>query len=112
MVPLREGIVASSGDYERYVMHEGRRYHHIIDPATGRPTRGIHGVTLVAARVEEVNGIGAAAMVAGPQRVTALLDRCGIDQALVVRADGDAWISPALASRLGPATVSLRGDTR
>jgi len=102
VVPLHEGVVASSGDYERFVMHEGRRYHHVIDPATGRPTRGIHGVTLVARRAADVNGLGTAAMVAGPLRAAALLERCGVDQALFVREDGGAWISSALARRIEP----------
>ena len=90
-------------------MHEGRRYHHVIDPATGRPTRGIHGVTLVARRAADVNGLGAAAMVAGPARAAALLGRCGVDQALFVREDGGAWVSAALARRIEPLS---RGDTR
>lgn len=102
VVPLRAGVVASSGDYERFVMHEGRRYHHVIDPATGRPTRGIRGVTLVGARAADVNGLGTAAMVAGPSRVAALLARCGADRALFVREDGSAWVSPALARGLEP----------
>lgn len=103
IVRLRAGVVASSGDYERFVMHEGRRYHHIVEPATGRPTRGIRGVTLVGERVDEVNGLGAAAMVAGPRGAAALLERCGAAQALFVREEGGAWIGPALAQRLEPA---------
>lgn len=102
LLPLPAGVVASSGDYERYVMHEGRRYHHIIDPATGRPTRGVRGVTLVAERVADVNGLGTAAMVAGPLRGPALLQRCGVTQALMVGSDERVWLSPALARRLHP----------
>lgn len=83
-------------------MHEGRRYHHVIDPATGRPTRGIPAVTLVARRAAEVNGLGAAAMVAGPARAAALLARCGVEQALFSREGGAPWISPAMAGRLEP----------
>lgn len=116
VVPLREGVVASSGDYERFVMHDGVRYHHIIDPGTGRPTRGIHGVTLVADHAIEVNGIGTAAMVAGPQGAATLLERCGIDQALVVFAGRGVWVSPALARRMeappDSAALSPRGGRR
>lgn len=100
IVALRAGVVASSGDYERYVMHEGRPYHHVIDPATGRPTHGIHGVTLVADRVAEVNGLGTATMVAGPANAAALLARCGIARALFVRERGAVWISPDLTALL------------
>lgn len=111
VVPLEAGVVASSGDYERFVMHEGRRYHHVIDPATGRPTRGVHGVTLVADDVAEVNGLGAAAMVAGPRDAPALLADCGVRCALIVDQDGAVRIAPALARRLEapPGIDRIRG---
>jgi thiamine biosynthesis lipoprotein len=43
---VREGAVASSGDYERCVVHGGRRYGHVLDPRTGWPVRGLAGVTV------------------------------------------------------------------
>lgn len=102
VLPLHAGVVASSGDYERFVMHAGRPYHHVIDPATGRPSRDVYGVTLVADSVARVNGLGTAAMVAGLRNGPALLARCGVREAVMVGADGRTWISPALARRLVP----------
>ena len=104
VLPLHQGVAASSGDYERYVMHEGRRYHHIIDPRNGRPTRGVHGVTLVAEHVHQINGLGSAVMAAGPLAGRRLLRNLGVEQALIVDAGGGGrWISDALARRLeGP----------
>lgn len=102
VLPLHAGVVVSSGDYERFVMHAGRPYHHVIDPTTGRPSRDVHGVTLVADSVARVNGLGAAAMVAGLREGPALLARCGVREALMVGTDGRTWISPALVSRLVP----------
>ena len=38
--------IATSGDYESYFIHEGTRYHHIIDLATGYPARGVKSFTV------------------------------------------------------------------
>jgi len=47
MLELTDAAVATSGDYERYVEIDGRRYSHIVDPRTGRPVAGAAGVTVV-----------------------------------------------------------------
>lgn len=111
VLPLRAGVVASSGDYERFVELAGRRYHHIVDPHTGRPSRGLHGVTLVAPAVPAVNALGTAAMVAGPAQAGELLARCGVTQALLVGEDTRVQCTPELARRLQPASgrVAVRG---
>lgn len=45
---LQRGAVATSGNYERFVEIDGKRYAHIMDPATGMPVEGILAVTVVA----------------------------------------------------------------
>ena len=99
-VELTRGFVASSGDYERYFTRGGRRFHHILDPKTGYPTQGPHGVTLVAEELEQVNGLGAAIMVLGATKGRELISQTpGLD-GLVVDRDGNLWVSPGLEKRL------------
>ncbi len=46
---LAHGAVATSGDYERFLEIDGKRYCHILSPRTGMPVRGLAGVSVAAA---------------------------------------------------------------
>lgn len=101
VVTLSDGVVASSGDYERYFMLNGQRFHHVLDPETGLPAHGPHGVTLIGRDVDDVNGLGAAIMAAGTatgQRMLApMLARV---DALIVGSGARPWMSAGMATRL------------
>lgn len=76
--------VATSGDYFRYFDHAGRRYHHLLDPATGEPRRSRqHSVTIAAATCMAADA--AATTVFGLEEHTArrLLDRTDPDVRVV-----------------------------
>ena len=100
VLELNEGFVAASGDYERCFVRNGRRYHHILNPKTGQPTMGPHGVALVSRKLEDINGLGAAIMVAGAEAGRRLLEPLkGVDT-LMVEPDQRLWLSPGMARRL------------
>jgi len=47
-LPVYSGAVASSGDYERCIEVNGRRYGHVLNPKTGWPVQGLAAVTVIA----------------------------------------------------------------
>ena len=99
VLQVSDAVVASSGDYERCFVAGGRRYHHVLDPATGLPSAGPHGVTMVAPTVAAVNGLGAALMVAGRAAWARLTgDNAAVDGLIV--GDGGRWMSAGMAQRL------------
>ena len=101
-IDIRNGFVASSGDYERFFVQEGRRWHHVLDPRTGRPTEGVRGITLVADTLEAVNGLGTAGMVLGARAGRDLLQRTDGVESLIAAADGSLWMTGRLRARLAP----------
>ena len=65
--------VASSGSYERFVEIDGRRYGHIMNPATGRPAEGLLGTTVIHPSATLCDGLSTTLFVAGPDEAVRLL---------------------------------------
>jgi len=57
--------VATSGDYERFVTLDGRRYAHIMDPRTGFPVRGMAGITVLAPTAVDADALSTTLFVLG-----------------------------------------------
>lgn len=65
VVPLKSGAVVTSGSYEKFVVFNGKRYAHIINPATGYPATGLLSVTVFGPSAEWANGCSTSMMVLG-----------------------------------------------
>lgn len=65
VVPLNEGAVTTSGSYEKFVILNGKRFSHIINPATGYPATGLCSVTVFGPKAEIANGFSTSLMVMG-----------------------------------------------
>ena len=66
-VPLQQGGLASSGDYERYMMVNGVRYSHLLNPSTGWPVKSLASVTVVADQCLIAGSATTIAMLKGEQ---------------------------------------------
>lgn len=80
--------VSTSGDYERFFLAEGTRYHHILDPHTGWPSRGARAATVVSADATLADALSTALMVLGPERGLATLMHFPGTEALIVDSEG------------------------
>jgi thiamine biosynthesis lipoprotein len=67
--------ISTSGDYERYFMIGGKRYHHILDPKTGYPARGCVSVTIVAPDAMTSDAYSTTVFVLGPEKGMELIER-------------------------------------
>ena len=88
-IPLTEQAVVTSGDYEQYFIHDGRRYSHIIDPRTGWPASGLQAVTVICPDAELADALATAAFVLGIEEGLALVERMEGVEALFVTETGE-----------------------
>jgi thiamine biosynthesis lipoprotein len=65
LLPISDGAVVTSGNYEKYVTFNSTRYSHIIDPRSGYPTTGILSVTVFAPKAELADALATAVFVMG-----------------------------------------------
>ena len=92
--------IGTSGDYERFFIKDGRRYHHLLDPDTGQPARSIRSVTVIAPRAVMADALDTGVFVAGPQAGMTLVERMEGVQAVIVTAANDVLVTPGLRGSL------------
>jgi len=66
--------VATSGDYERFFILDGTRYHHILNPKTGRPARGLSSVTIICPNAMDADALATSVFVLGKNKGLQLLE--------------------------------------
>jgi len=99
MLPLEDVSISTSGDYERYFDAEGTRFHHLIDPATGKSPRGIQSVTILADDGLTSEALSKIVFVLGVERGMALVEsQSGVDAVVVDAADALHFSSGLLAA--------------
>jgi thiamine biosynthesis lipoprotein len=93
VVPLRQGAVVTSGNYEKFVVFNGKRYSHIINPATGYPVSGLSSVTVFGPSAEMANGLSTSLMVLGKQAGLELINRFPKFRCVMITDDGKVFSS-------------------
>lgn len=88
LLEVRSGAVVTSGDYERFFVHRGKKYHHIIDARTGLTRGDVASVTVLASTAALANAYSISAMALGPEEGAAFLRRRRDASGVVITAAG------------------------
>ena len=92
-------FLSTSGDYEKYFIEDGVRYHHILDPATGYPARsGLTSVTVVCDDGLNADGLSTACFVLGKEKAEELLKKYNADGLFVDDSD-HVWMTEGMKER-------------
>ncbi len=97
-ITLSKGAIATSGDYERFMEVDGRRYCHILDPRTGWPAQGLSSVTVISDRCLVAGSLSTAAMLKG-KKGAAWLQSLGVRNIVIDESGGYDGTEPPLLTR-------------
>jgi FAD:protein FMN transferase len=96
-IPLENEAVSTSGDYERFFIEDGKRYHHIIKPSTGKPATGVHSATVVGPDGVITDALSTSVFVMGVEEGLQLIATLPDYEAIVIDADGRLFYSDGLS---------------
>lgn len=96
VVPLIQSAVVTSGSYEKFVVFNGKRYAHIINPKTGYPATGLSSVTVFGLSAEVANGFSTSMMVLGKEAGLKLIRQYPQYTYILITDDGRIVSSPGL----------------
>ena len=75
ILAIKNGAVTTSGDYEKFILIDGKRYSHIINPKTGMPSTGLTSVTVIGPNAETANGFSTSIMVLGQKKGLEIMNK-------------------------------------
>ncbi len=100
-LPLEEVAISTSGDYERFFIEDGIRYHHIIDPKTGDSVRKSQSVTILANTSTIADALSTSIFVLGSQKGLELVNKLPNVSAIIINESGKMMYSDDLVSPNG-----------
>lgn len=96
IIKINDLAVATSGDYERYKIQNGKRINHIFNPINGKVADQCQSVTVIAGNTLDADALATAVFVLGPIQGLKLIEETHNTEALIVDKDGQFYRSSGL----------------
>lgn len=93
---LGDGTFSTSGDYERFFIKAGVRYHHLLDPDSGTPAAGTRSVTIVTDSAMLADTLSTGVFILGPVQGMALIEKLNQVEGVIVTAANQVLVSSGL----------------
>jgi thiamine biosynthesis lipoprotein len=96
-LPLQNTAISTSGDYERYFIEDGVRYHHILDPKTGHSASGLLSVSVIGPDTSTTDALSTTLFVLGLEAGLALIEQLDGYEAIIISDEQRLYVSSGLA---------------
>ncbi len=97
---ITDAAFSTSGDYERFFIRDGHRYHHILDPDTGEPAARSRSVSILAKSATVTDGLSTGVFILGGDEGMALIEKLPDVEGVIVTAENQVQVSSGLKGRL------------
>lgn len=97
LLPITDGAVVTSGNYEKFVTFNNKRYTHIIDPRSGMPSSGIISVTVFAQKAELADAIATSIFVMGKDVGLSRINQLPKIECIIIDDNGNVFTSDNVA---------------
>jgi len=98
-IELSDSTLSTSGDYARFFMKDGVRYHHILDPRDGQPARFCRSVTIASESAVLADAVAKGVFILGPEKGMALIERLPQIEGVIVSAKNEVLVSSGLKGK-------------
>jgi len=106
VIPLINSAISTSGDYERFFEVNGVRYHHILNPKTGRSAMGVHSASVIGPDATTTDGLTKPVFILGPEKGLQLIESIpGVD-AVIIDDKGRMFYSSGLQDKRREVSIS------
>ncbi len=95
-IPLENEAISTSGDYQRFFVEDGERYHHIIEPSTGQPASEVRSVTIIGPDAVLTDALSTSVFVMGVDQGLRLIATLPDYEGIVIDRDGEMFYSDGL----------------
>lgn len=96
---LEDMAISTSGDYERYFILNGKRYHHLLSPVTGYPAHTCQSVSIIAEEGVLADAFATGVFILGPEKGIKLIEQMGFD-GLIIDREGNVHVTSNIREKI------------
>ena len=96
ILPLQNTAISTSGDYERFFIEGDSRYHHIIQPTTGKSATASQSVTVIGPDATTTDALSTTLFILGSKKALKLVNSMANFEAIIIDKQGVLHYSSGL----------------
>ena len=98
-IDLKDMAISTSGDYERYFIVNGERYHHLISPMTGSPVHSCQSVSIIAEEGVLADAFATGVFILGPKKGLQIIEKMGFE-GLIIDKEGNIHVTSDIREKI------------